>query len=288
MKRMRFWVAIMIVWMFLVYSIERGNDAVNITGAAYIFVPVVAVLMIAVPAMREIPLWVLLASQGALFLMIKTWGATVWGSALPLTVTELFIISVTASLARSVSKGVGEFEHALARITIGSTDALADSLSNGEAEMSKELKRARNHQRPLGLLAIEIENASIQAVLDRMVQEAVQAMMKQYVLSDVARTLCEKLEDYDIIARHDDNFLILLPEVTSGQLFDLAGRLREVVYEETGVALKVGVASFPEDALTFENLMEKAVQGLEGSVEVEELGQSLQQRQPVTTEHSIS
>ena len=288
MKRMRFWVAIMIIWMFLVYSIERGNDAVNITGAAYIFVPVVAVLMIAVPAMREIPLWVLLASQGALFLMIKTWGATVWGSALPLTVTELFIISVTASLARSVSKGVGEFEHALARITIGSTDALADSLSNGEAEMSKELKRARNHQRPLGLLAIEIENASIQAVLDRMVQEAVQAMMKQYVLSDVARTLCEKLEDYDIIARHDDNFLILLPEVTSGQLFDLAGRLREVVYEETGVALKVGVASFPEDALTFENLMEKAVQGLEGSVEVEELGQSLQQRQPVTTEHSIS
>ncbi|MDY0018576.1 MAG: hypothetical protein RBT47_01100 [Anaerolineae bacterium] len=288
MKRMRFWVAIMIVWMFLVYSIERGNDAVNITGAAYIFVPVVAVLMIAVPAMRKIPLWVLLASQGALFLMIKTWGATVWGSALPLTVTELFIISVTASLARSVSKGVGEFEHALARITIGSTDALADSLSNGETEMYKELKRARNHQRPLGLLAIEVENASIQAVLDRMVQEAVQAMMKQYVLSDVARTLCEKLEDYDIIARHDDNFLILLPEVTSGQLFDLAGRLREVVYEETGVALKVGVASFPEDALTFENLMEKAVQGLEGSVEVEELGQSLQQRQPVTTEHSIS
>lgn len=284
---MRFWVAVMVVWMFLVYSIERGNDAVNITGAAYIFVPVVAVLMIAVPVMRKIPLWVLLAVQGVLFLSIKAWAATVWGSALPLTVTELFIISVTASLARSVSKGVGEFEHALSRIALGPTDTLADSMANGQAEMYKELKRARNHQRPLGLMAIEVENASVEAALDRMVREAVQAMMKQYVLSDVARTLCEKLEDYDIIARHGEDFLILLPEVTPGQLFDLAGRLREVVYEETGVALKVGVASFPEDALTFDNLMEKAVQGLEGDMEVGELGQSLQQQQPVTTERSI-
>ncbi len=263
--RMRLLVTILIIWLFLFYNIERLSEPIDITRVAYTFVPLMAVLTILTPRIRKIPLWVLLVVPIPVFLAIKAWwvessGSGVsWSASLPLTVTELCIITVTAIMARWVSNGVSEFEHAVARITIGQTDTLPESFSTGQAEMYREIRRARHHQRPLALMAIGIEKTSIQVALDRMVQEVQQAMMKRYVMSDVARRLCDKLEDYDIIAQDNDHFLILLPEVASEELSDLTNQLRQTISEQMGVTLQIGTASFPKDAVTFESLVEKAV-----------------------------
>ena len=258
--RMRLPVTILIIWLFLFYNIERLSEPIDITRMAYTFVPLMAVVTILTPRIRKIPLWVLLVAPIPVFLVLKAWlRPRAWGASLTLTVTELCIIAITTILARWVSNGVSEFERAVARITIGQNDTLPDSFSTGQAEMYREIKRARHHQRPLALMAIGIEKTSIQVALDRMVQEVQQAMMKRYVMSDVARRLCDKLEDYDIIAQNNDHFLILLPEVASEELSDLTNQLRQTISEQVGVTLQIGTASFPKDAVTFESLVEKAV-----------------------------
>ena len=258
--RMRLPVTILIIWLFLFYNIERLSEPINITNVAYTFVPLMAVVTILTPRIRKIPLWVLLVAPIPVFLVLKAWlRPRAWGASLTLTVTELCIIAITTILARWVSNGVSEFERAVARITIGQNDTLPDSFSTGQAEMYREIKRARHHQRPLALMAIGIEKTSVQVALDRMVQEVQQAMMKRYVMSDVARRLCDKLEDYDIIAQNNDHFLILLPEVASEELSDLTNQLRQTISEQVGVTLQIGTASFPKDAVTFESLVEKAV-----------------------------
>ncbi|MFB0536331.1 MAG: hypothetical protein ACETWR_15250 [Anaerolineae bacterium] len=268
MKRMRFLVAVLIMWLCLFYNIERLSEPISISSVAYTFVPVMAALTILVPHLRKVALgWIMVLSI-PIFLVLKAWlGYRVWGTAIPLTVTEICAIALTTTLAHWVGNGVGEFERAIARITIGQVGKLPELFSTGQAEMYREMRRARHHQRPLALMAIGIEEESIQVVLDRMVQEAQQAMMKQYVLSDVARTLCDELEDYNIIAQRNDRFLALLPEVTSEQLTDLAGRLREAVSGQAGVTLQIGTASFPEDAVTFESLVEKAVEEMDAEPE---------------------
>jgi GGDEF domain-containing protein len=261
MRRMRFLVAILIIWLFFFYNIERLSEPVDISRVAYTMVPFMAAATILVPRLRQVPLGVLLVAPVPVFVALKTWmGMPVWGTALPLTVTELCATAVTTILARWVSNGVSEFERAISRITIGQIDELPEPFSTGQAKMYQEVKRARNHQRPLALMAVGIEEESIQVALDRMVQEVQQAMMKRYVLSDVARTLCDELEDYNIIAQGNNHFLALLPEVTSDQLPDLADRLSSTVSEQVGVTLKIGTACFPEDSVTFESLVKKAVE----------------------------
>ena len=260
MKRMRFLVSILIIWLFFFYNIERLSHPINITRVAYIFVPLMGVLAIIFSRLRKVSLWVLLVGPIPIFLALKAWaGFRVWGTAIPLTVTEICAIALTTILARWVGNGLNEFENAIANITIGQVDRLPEPFSMGQGEMYREVRRARHHQRPLVMMAIGVEEESVQIALDRMVQEAQRAMMKQYVLSGVARTLCDELEDYDIIAQRNDHFLALLPEVTSDQLADLTGRLRKAASEQVGVNLQIGTASFPGDAVTFESLMEKAV-----------------------------
>jgi GGDEF domain-containing protein len=267
MKRMRLLVAMLIIWLFLFYNIERLSRPVDIAGLAYTFVPLMAVLTMLVPGFRRLPLWVLLGVPIPIYLALKAWTPyDVWGAAMPLTVTEICVIAVTTLLARWVSCGVDEFEGAIARITIGQVESLPESFATGQAAMYREMRRARQHQRPLALLSIGVEEKSIQIALDRMVQEAQQAMMKRYVLSDVARALCDELEDYNIIAQSNDRFLVLLPEVTSDQLSDLSGRLHNALSDQLGVTLQIGCASFPDDAVTFKSLMEKAVGEMDGQL----------------------
>jgi GGDEF domain-containing protein len=267
MKRMRLLVAMLIIWLFLFYNIERLSRPVDIAGPAYTFVPLVAVLTMLVPSLRRLPVWVLLGVPIPMYLALKAWTPhEVWGAAMPLTVTEICVIAITTLLARRVSNGVDEFESAIAHITIGQVDSLPESFATGQAEMYREMRRARHHQRPLALMAIGVEEESIQIALDRMVHEAQQAMMKRYVLSDVARTLCDELEDYNIIAQSNDHFLVLLPEVTSEHLSDLSGRLHSALSDRLGVTLQIGSASFPEDAVTFKSLVEKAVGEMDGGL----------------------
>jgi len=270
MKRMRFLVAILVIWLFLFYNVERLSEPINITDVAYTFVPLVAAVTVLIPRMRKVPVGLILLVFILTFLVIKALvKSRVWGLSLPLTVTEACVIAVTAILARWVSTGLGEFERAINRITIGSADRLPESFSTGQAEMYREVKRARHHQRSLALMAIDVEEESIQVVLDRMVREVQHVMMKQYVLSDVARELCAELEEYDIIARSNDHFLALLPEVAPEQLTDLASRLHKVISERVGVTVRIGTASFPSEALTFDSLVEKAVREMNRQQELE-------------------
>jgi GGDEF domain-containing protein len=282
MKRMRFIVASLIVWLFLFYNIERLSKPINISKVAYTFVPVMAVLTILVPHVRKVPLGVLLVGPIPIFLVFKAWlGYHIWDAAIPLTVTEICVIALTTILARRVSNGLVEFESAIANITIGQIGKLPEPFSVGQGEMYREVRRARHHQRPLVLMAIGVEEGSIQVALDRMVQEAQQAMMKQYVLSGVARTLCDELEDYNIIAQRNDHFLALLPEVAPEKLTDLIEQLCRAVSEQVGVTLQIGTASFPEDAVTFESLVEKAV----GEMGAELGPEPCVRSQQLTTEH---
>jgi hypothetical protein len=261
---MRLLITLLVIWLIFFYSVERLSEPINISRVAYPFAPLMAILILLVPRLRKMPLWTLLVTPLPIFLVLKAWaGYHLWGTALPITVTEVCIISVTTILAHLVSGKITEFEHAIARITIGQPSEPLEPYAIGQAEMYREVKRARHHNRPLTMLSIGIVENSIQIALDRLVQEAQQTMMKQYILCSVAKVLCDGLEDYDKIVQRDEHFLILLPELTPNESSDLAKQLRQDASQQIGIDLLVGVASFPADAVTFESLVEKAIEKMQ-------------------------
>jgi len=261
MKRMRFLVATLVLWLFSLAIIEGLGQPLVITGLTYALLFTVAILIILVPGLSKIPLWALLVVPILAHLALAGWMmSSVWAASPTVVVTEICALVSTIVLARSVSMGVSEFESAVAHITLGETGKLPESLLRERDEIYREVRRARNHQRPLALMAIRVDDKSVETALDRMVQETQQAMMKQYVLSGVFKTLCGELEDYNIIAKYDDHFLVLMPEATPDKLPHLIQWLRRTVSRQVGVTLQIGAASLPEDALTYESLVEKAIQ----------------------------
>ena len=259
MRRLRILVVALILWLLFFFSIERIVAPINISRVAYPFAPLMAILTLLIPAFRRASLWVLLAAPIPIFLFLKALaGYQVLGATLPLTIIEIGAISLTTLLARSISNGLNEFEQAIAHITLGQVDEAAYKNLHGHAEMYREVRRARQYERPLSLLAIEIDEQSIQVALDRIVREAQDTLMKRYVISDIARVLCDELEDYNLITQGNHHFLVMLPEIAQERVKELANRLQNLVAQQVGVRLIIGAASFPGDAVTIETLIEKA------------------------------
>ena len=275
MRRMRFILSSLIAWLFFFYNFERLSPSIDLTGIAYLFVPIVAILIIIVPLGRRAPLLGVLLVSLVSFLALKILGSQEWASPLPLTIIEMGVIGVTVALARQVGSGLEEFEQVVAHITIGQSGRFSESFSSGQIEMYRELKRARHYERPVTMMAVGMSEGSIQVALDRMVQEAQRAMMKQYVLSTIASTLCDELEDYNLITRHNDHFLVLLPEVKGDDVEAFVEQLQRAMQEQLGVNLQIGLASFPDDAVTFDGLVATAINRMGKKKFVELMGQIL-------------
>lgn len=272
MRRIRFLAILLIVWFLFFFNIERLSEPIDITDTAYGFMAFIVVVAIAIPRLNRMPPWAFLASAVPSFLALRLLtGNGIWGTALPSATTEACAVAITSILAYFLSVEMHNCELAITRSTIGVPNK-PEPFSLGQGVIYREVKRARDYQRPLTMMAVGVEDESIRLALDRLTREVLRSTTRQFALASVSKTLCDIFEDYNIIAQRKDHFLVLLPEVTAQQLPDLIDHLRQEVTEQVGVTLRVGTASFPDDGLTFDGMVDKAILRMQGTTSQGEQG----------------
>lgn len=272
MKLIRVRVVILICWLAVFYSLERLLESINESRFTYTIALIMVLVALLIPHVTKLRIWLLLAIAIPPMVIYKVLsGSLATRFSIPIVFMEICFISLATLLALWINSAIEEFENSIEKITMGSHVNPSEAEAEGQALLYREVRRARNHQRPLTLMKVEIDENSIEIVLDRMVQEAQQIMKKQYALSNVSKTLCDKLEDSDIIVQKKDYFLIILPETKPENIPGLIDRLQKQVSEKVGVNLKIGTASLPRDGLTLEGLLNKASLDLQAGLSKEQL-----------------
>ena len=199
MHRLRLWVIALIAWLLFIVNVEQSSEKFLNVGRSsetnilewhsYIFLATVVLATLIVPILRRPPLWAALLATISLFLGAKlylmrdhSWEI----NDLLQTVTELSAIVLTLLLTRQLNRALDEFREAVSAITIPRIGKSADAFSASQGEMYREVQRARQHNRPLTLLALKIDEDSANVVLQRVMREAQQAMIAELVLAGVA------------------------------------------------------------------------------------------------------
>jgi hypothetical protein len=271
MKRIRFRVIILVSWLAVLFNAERFFTPIGINDIAYLYVLAMVIFILALPKVINFPFWVLLAAQIVVFYLLKAWTGAMDGPfTLALSITEFCGILVSSILAYWVSLATSEFETAVKNILVGRRNKIPEHAQGGNGSIYREVRRARNHQRPLTLMAVAVDENSIKIDLDRISKEAILAMSKQYKLSSLSRTLCDELEDCTVIVQTDEHFVVVLPETAQEDLPFVLDRLRKQAADQVGIKLKIGTASLPEDSLTFEGLIEKATMDMHSDLEFQQ------------------
>ena len=259
MKRLRIRVILLTVWLILFYLLTVYWEPLNISPIAHFFVLALVIAVLSTPEINRRNTWWALAMPVAAFITIKAiLKQPILGGALGITGIESAAILLTSLLLLWVRGSVREFERAVGRVTVGQQEKVAETAVEGKSVLYREVRRARNHQRPLSMLAIAIDEKSIQGALDKIIKEAQHSIIRQFTMASVSKSLCNKLEDCDIVVQTNNHFLVVLPETTPDALPGLIERLSKQVTDEVGVTIKVGTASLPQDSFTFEGLLNKA------------------------------
>ena len=275
MKSMRWRIALTILWLSLLFNIERFDfekgTNVNLASSFYVLAAATTMLFLLVRMKPR----VMYMAGAAVFV---AYGITKITSTIPvfqgfhkyITITEIVALVITMALTWLINKGLQDFEDAVEAISLPKGRSSVMDYDQMQERIRTELGRARRHQHPMSLAAIEIDASSSDAVLHRAVRDAQVALLKRYVQVQFGVFLSKNTRETDAIAHHDDNghFLLLAPETPADQTEGLLSRLSNQVEEHLGLRFRYHVADFPKTALTSEELIHKATEKLRRETEL--------------------
>ena len=267
MTQLRYLFIAMCGWFFLLYNIEKLIAPINIASFVYVFVVACTVLLIVSVRLCQWPLYWLLALVFPVYFLLKTTlGYEIGGDNLSLTITELSVITVTTVLARMIGLQFEEWRKIITSLTLGELRDDLQPFETGQAQIYREIRRARRHQRAAALLAVtaidisgEADGKRIQDTpLYRFLEEVRRETLEKYVSARLAEFLVAELGDLAIVTKRNSHFVTLLPEMDRSNLQDVVRRLQLAAKEKLGLQLKIGMSTFPDEAVTFERMLEDA------------------------------
>jgi PleD family two-component response regulator len=131
-----------------------------------------------------------------------------------------------------------------------------------------ELTRSRRYHRPLSVVVIETESEDEKTTRE-MLKSIQQDLLSRFSAARVGQIIDDRLRQTDLVLRdHRGRFIVVCPETDFANAALLAKRISQAIKERTNMGVLWGVAAFPEEALTFDDLLQKARQRLMDSVVV--------------------
>jgi GGDEF domain-containing protein len=178
--------------------------------------------------------------------------------AIQVHIIQLLLVAISAGLAYDVGKRINQVDETLNGLSLSAFPNRVRELAASQDLISAEITRSRRYHRPLPILVLQLEkrdeghNLNQYEALERDILERFAVARVSQILSDLARTT-------DIILRDKNGqFVVICPETNFNNLIILAERIESAVIHELDAGLNWGSALFPDEALTFDELVEMA------------------------------
>lgn len=267
MRHLKTSIVALIFGLTILFNIKRLNleeSKVDILSLFYVlgFAAVIAILLI--PFFRRMNLFIALVLWNGLGVFLKA----MFFSDRPLfgdintylTITELSLLSIIVILTYRLMRNLDDFEQAVENMTLATVGRQLRELDEATEDIQTELIRSRRHHHPLSVIIVEPAQGSIQAAVHRSVLEVQRAMMARYVVVSLGRAISGELRRTDMVLQQSgrDRFIIFCPETNAMDAQVMIDRIKTASEEKIGVPVNCGIGAFPEDALTFEELVRQA------------------------------
>ena len=270
MKRLPRAMILILLYLTLLYNLERIsiNDIqlIDIKGFVYALVIIVIVIILQwkparklmLPTLMLITLMIYGIGKFFVFLYWTTWDI----NSAYLIIAEVTLIWLGVLLAYRAGVYMEDFENAVRNITF-SDEEEARELDKTIEDIRVEMYRSRRYNHPLTMVVIEPETIPLNMDMSIAIREVQRSMFERYFTVNMARAIQQNLRLVDIIIDLDKGkrFAILYPETNRENVIPLVERVYKTA-KEMGITIRAGLASFPENAVTFDELLKYSVDKL--------------------------
>lgn len=269
MKRLRYSLAALIGGLTFLFNVERldlgETNVVDISSFVYVlgFLAAASALLFAFPFWTRKRSGLLVAFWMGIYLVAKLIfdNHAMWGGIHTyITITEIAILAGLLILVARLAEGLHEFEDAVATLTLTEASRRVRPVSEAEHEIQDRILLSRRHQRPMSVVLLGADPEAHPRQTHRLVEEVQRGMANRYMVATLANVILGNLRRTDLPLEQGRNgrFVVVCPETDAAGARAVAHNVARAVKTALGVKLDYGVASFPGDAVTFDELMHRA------------------------------
>lgn len=271
LKRSFFWAAIYLALIFVLGQADyAGRPIINFASYFYLAVIVAVPVTLFFPSISRVSVYVPLLVWAGVYLVLlqiinRNYSAN--QGELPVIVLEFLLLEGGVWFAHQLALQISHAESVMDALALSAFPNRANDIDSENQRIKIELTRSRRYHRPLSLVVIESESEDEKTTRE-MLKSIQHDLLNRFTSARVGQIIDDRIRQTDLVLRdRRGRFIILCPETDLENASLLAGRIAQAVKERTSLKVLWGAAAFPEEALTFDDLLQKARERLIDSIQ---------------------
>lgn len=279
LKTYLFWMAVYVTAVMILGALDlEDHPIINFYSYTYVTAVLIVPVMLLIPSLHKVRLvYPMLAWAGIYIAVKRVLIANHTGApTLEVLLLEFILIETGVWLSYRLSAAIGQSESLLDFLTQSVYPSQVVDLDKAAERINAEFARSRRYQRPLALLIVQLVTDG------HLVSPSFDHDMRSHLrLAKIAHAISRCIRQSDLLlGDRAQGFMILCPETTSADSLPFGERIGAQIQLETGSSTRYAAATFPEEALTFEGLVQVARRKLSASSPVQVPSQQDQTVEP--------
>jgi GGDEF domain-containing protein len=262
LKRSFFGAAVYLAVIFVLGQADYADrPLINFANYFYLAVLVAMPLTLFFPKISRISVYMPLLFWAIVYIVLlqlinRNYSAN--KGELPVVALEFMMLEVGVWFAHQLALQISHAESIMDALALSAFPNRARDIESENQRIKIELTRSRRYHRPLSVVMIESESDA-----EKITREAFKNiqhdLMSRFTSARVGQIIDDRIRQTDLVLRdYKGRFIVLCPETDLSNASLLAKRISQAIKERTSLRVLWGVAAFPEEALTFEDLLQKA------------------------------
>lgn len=256
-----------VISLFLFFSIVLSiaqvqyfeENVLNFQAAFFIMLVVATLLGILGPSRLKVSIY---SYMGAWILAYVFVWAVYWRflskhRTIEVLIVQFLLIEIAAALSHNVGTQINQVNAVLDDVANGAYPNRTLSFSMATDAINRELTRSRRYSRPLSVIVFQFAGPLSYSKQYSAIEKD---LTSHFLAAKIGRIINDYARQTDLIMRDQEHrFVILCPETDEEAAYVLAKRIYEAIEVVVRIRAAWSTASFPVDALSFDELYKKAL-----------------------------
>ena len=262
LRRSFFWAALYLLGILVLGQADYvGRPIINFANYFYIAAMISVPVTLFFPGVTRVSTRIPMAVWACIYLMLLLFidrNRSTPSNDLSIVVLEVVLLETGIWLAHQLAQQVNHAESVMDELAVGAFPHRAQELDDASQRVKIEFTRSRRYHRPLALLLIEVDPEAHRNH-GEVLRNIQYDIANRFTSARIGQIIDDRIRQTDLVLRDRQwSYVIICPETDYASVLLLARRITDSIKEKTDLSVLWGIAAFPEEALTFEEMLKKA------------------------------
>jgi GGDEF domain-containing protein len=273
LKRSFFWAAFYLAVIFVLGQADyTGRPIINFASYFYLAVMIAVPVTLFFPSISNTSTYIpLLVWAGVYMVLLRIVPRNLSAETtdFAVIVLEVILLEIGVWFAHQLAIQISKAESVMDALALTAFPNRAHDIDSENQRIKLEFTRSRRYHRPLSLVVVEAETED-EKTMREMLKSVQHDLLNRFSSARIGQIIDDRIRQTDLVLRdHKGRFIILCPETDLKSAILLGRRISHAIMERTNQNVLLGTAAFPDEALTFDDLLQKARERLSRYVEIE-------------------